>query len=1079
MVWSADGCRILWANAAGAAVLGARTLLQLREWAFAADAPSAGQIAALAAGDDVLQDPVPLHFVLGLRTVTFLAAAFRLDIGSGEHAVLLAGTEPAPEAGPADRRALADAYCRIALDGGPAVLLVDGDRAVIGTAGDADAIADILAVLADIGLPETADAEARPPAEFVDTQTGRRAIETLPVAGAEGPLFLISIGAAEAGGEMAAEKSYPAFLFAPRMRPDRFLWEMDEDMRFRSISGDLERAVGPEFAALRGRRWDEVAEHFGLDRDGLVLSALQSRDTSSGLTVDWPVQDTDLRIPVDLAVMPIFGRDRGFRGYRGFGVCRTSAAFTDEARAANRPVDRAEPDPFEELAAAPAGAVEVFDLAADGAAEWIAVDGDEGGAIEAPESSSEDSAAAEAETAPIDLPAPAEDHFAAPGPDQEHDHESAGEADEPPAAEGAEEAVRPEEPDTERQQPGIGGRNLSERSAIGALAGITALFKAGAIKAETDANETPKADKFDEPATEATDAQAAAPAEPEAPADTEEAPATEPAPAAGNGKIVRLHAVKPEPEATDETLAPHERSAFREIARALGARLEGDDAAEPRQPKPARRGGASEAAATAPAMPVETALLDRLPGGVVICRGDRVLYANRALLALLGHDDIAGLAEAGGLDTLFHDGDNWKAESSRRYTPIAARHRDGDSIPVNARLVTVPFAGETAVMLLITEPSAAEHRIVELESIIASASDAALIVDAEATILDANPAAGELFGRSDDDLVGASLYDLLDAESRRSVEDYVESVMSAGVVSVLNEGREVGGRHADGDRLSLILTLGRIGARGDRLCAVFRDIGPWKSIELEMDEARRRAEAASAQKSDFLAKISHEVRTPLNAIIGFSEVIMDERFGPIGNERYRDYVRDIHTSGTHLISLINDLLDLSKIEAGKLELSFSSVDLGHIVEHCAATMQPEANRERVIIRTSVPAGVPPVVGDERSLRQIVLNLMSNAVKFTMPGGQVIVSTALEDDGEVTLRVRDTGVGMSAKEIETALEPFRQLATTSRLALGGTGLGLPLTKALAEANRAGFSIESALNQGTVVKITFPSTRVLSE
>ncbi len=212
---------------------------------------------------------------------------------------------------------------------------------------------------------------------------------------------------------------------------------------------------------------------------------------------------------------------------------------------------------------------------------------------------------------------------------------------------------------------------------------------------------------------------------------------------------------------------------------------------------------------------------------------------------------------------------------------------------------------------------------------------------------------------------------------------------------------------------------------------MFRDITQWKRAEEDLTNAKREAEKASSAKSDFLAKVSHEIRTPLNAIIGFSEVMMEERFGPIGNDRYKQYLKDIHVSGEHVISLVNDLLDLSKIEAGKLELNFARVDLNEVVQQCVAIMQPQANRERIIIRTSLSPTLPPVVADERSVRQIVLNLLSNSIKFTGAGGQVIVSTALTDHGEEMLRVRDTGVGMSEKELATALEPFRQVSTAGR------------------------------------------------
>jgi signal transduction histidine kinase len=243
--------------------------------------------------------------------------------------------------------------------------------------------------------------------------------------------------------------------------------------------------------------------------------------------------------------------------------------------------------------------------------------------------------------------------------------------------------------------------------------------------------------------------------------------------------------------------------------------------------------------------------------------------------------------------------------------------------------------------------------------------------------------------------------------------------------------------------------------------------------------AKAAAEHASSQKSDFLARVSHEVRTPLNAIIGFAEVMIEERFGPIANDRYREYLRDIRTSGEHVVSLVNDLLDISKIEAGKLDLNFAAVSLNEVVRESIGLMQPQANRARVVLRSSLSKEVPAIVADERTLRQIVLNLLSNSVKFTGPGGQVIASTSLAETGEALLRVRDTGEGMSEEDLAKALEPFRQLSTATMSDQAGTGLGLPLTKALVEANRATMSIKSARGEGTVVTVTIPATRVLSE
>jgi signal transduction histidine kinase len=281
-----------------------------------------------------------------------------------------------------------------------------------------------------------------------------------------------------------------------------------------------------------------------------------------------------------------------------------------------------------------------------------------------------------------------------------------------------------------------------------------------------------------------------------------------------------------------------------------------------------------------------------------------------------------------------------------------------------------------------------------------------------------------------------------------------------------------------GGRIPLFMTLGPATDTPDRFCAVFRDLTPWKKAEQDRDALRSQAEQASAAKAEFLAKISHEVRTPLNSILGFAEIMLEEKFGPIGNERYRDYLKDIRESGAHIAALLHDMLDLSKVEAGKLELTFVPVDLNEIAQACVRTMQPQANSERIIIRTSLSPNLRPIVADARSLQQIISNLLANAIKFAGPGGQVIVSTGVTDKGGVVLRVRDTGTGMSGKELETAMAPFRPAATAAPGANGGD-VGLPLTKALAEANRGTFHIVSKVNDGTLVEIAFPPTRIPAE
>lgn len=241
-----------------------------------------------------------------------------------------------------------------------------------------------------------------------------------------------------------------------------------------------------------------------------------------------------------------------------------------------------------------------------------------------------------------------------------------------------------------------------------------------------------------------------------------------------------------------------------------------------------------------------------------------------------------------------------------------------------------------------------------------------------------------------------------------------------------------------------------------------------QSVQTQLGEA-------AEDRTDFLAKVSHEVRTPLNSIIGFSELMKEERLGPIGNDRYRGYIRDIHESGLYALSLINDLLDISKIASGNFEINFTAVDLDELAEGCLHVMQPQAQAGRVVLRTDIEGPLPRVLADARAMKQVLLNLLSNAVKFTGPGGQVIVSARQLETGAVRLRVRDTGIGMTGSEIEQAMRPFRQLDTAPRKQVG-TGLGLPLTKALVEANRATFKLKSSSGSGTTVDILFGPDRI---
>ena len=537
-------------------------------------------------------------------------------------------------------------------------------------------------------------------------------------------------------------------------------------------------------------------------------------------------------------------------------------------------------------------------------------------------------------------------------------------------------------------------------------------------------------------------------------------------------------------------LAPHERNAFREIARTLGAR--GDPGARGETsgsfaipPEPVRDLAEQARSAGKPEPPSAGTgnWLNVLPFGLLVLRGGEMVFASQPLLAWLGFADLAAFAAAGGLRAVCRNALPQGSPPERR--ALSLRTHDGVSFAVDAQSGSFIWEGAPAEFWALTRPSSAalEQRVGVLQAalrqredeadetlaILDTATDGFVLINADGAILGLNGSAESLFGYGRNQVAGENFTLLLARDSHPAALEYFAR-LKAGQQAIGRQenGCEVFGRSRQGGAIPLHLTIGQLGRGGGKFCAVLRDLSRWKQAEDAIEEARDRAERGSQAKSEFLAKVSHEIRTPLNAILGFAEVIIEERFGPVGNERYKEYLKDIHASGVHMMSLVNDLLDLSKIESGGLDLAFAAVDANRVVADCVALIQPQANRDKVITRLALAPHLPAIWVDERSLRQIVLNLLANAVRYNEPGGQVIVSTAFQASGRAVLRVKDTGIGMSDAELEKALEPFRQIDSSRG---GGAGLGLPLTKALAEANRASFAIRSRKSEGTLVEIAF--------
>lgn len=571
-----------------------------------------------------------------------------------------------------------------------------------------------------------------------------------------------------------------------------------------------------------------------------------------------------------------------------------------------------------------------------------------------------------------------------------------------------------------------------------------------------------------------------------------------------------------EPPTTDEDawtplhdphLSSNEHAAFREIARALGARFAGDstpddEVSETRTGEERATGGSvtpfptamtrfAEPASEDPNAAV-SATLERVPGGVMVYRGDSVLFANSHLLAMAGFADLAELAASSGIGKLF--GGLVPHERKINGAPAILTAASGHRLSVDMQASDLDWRGAPAHLLLIRDAVAGEPgrervalqiadafagaRAADAQAVLDSLDDGVITLDRNGRIIGLNRSAATTFGLDPREVVGAAILSLFAAESAVAVLASVHGIAGSGQTVLAQATPDVIGRTAAGMSPLLIKVTPLAGRDDGRMVMTVRDVRATRRIEAETSNARQAAEYASARKSDFLARISHEIRTPMNGILGFADMMLAEPFGPVGHERYRDYLGDIHASGTHVLSLVNDLLDLAKIEAGRLDLTFAEVPFNDVVTHCVAMLQPQAMRDRIVVRTSFSDDLPMLVADERSVRQAALNIIANAIAFTEAGGQVIVSTTMADRGEIALRVRDTGIGMTPDEVETALEPFRQIAVAAS-ARGradgrstGTGLGLPLTKALVEANHGRFRIESRKDEGTLVEMLFP-------
>ena len=518
-------------------------------------------------------------------------------------------------------------------------------------------------------------------------------------------------------------------------------------------------------------------------------------------------------------------------------------------------------------------------------------------------------------------------------------------------------------------------------------------------------------------------------------------------------------------------LSPGEHNAFRELSRQLAARLQLNESVRDR--------GAIAAPSAEPKLYPQPdhethavndhSLLDRLPIGILVYRYGELVFANRSFLAMTGYADLNTLAAAGGLDALFVDtaiASLTEGRAEGRHLLIATR--SGSDLPVDGRLHAITWNSEPAFAIVLANTDAdettyeaalrrAEGELRDMRRILDAATDAVMLIDRNGCILSSNRGGEVLFDRTRRELEGAQFADLLAPQSRPLLADALNAAKRdpgrAAVTAVALTG--------SGSEVPVSGAIRRIGEDHNRLAIALRSIAGSAGDELPRQTA--------SDKLIALAKLSHDARTPLNSILGFCDIMLAERFGAIGNERYRSYVDNIRLAGTHLLALITNAADLARIEAGTFDLSPSAVNLNEVVSESILEMQPQANEARVIIRVSLAPAAGRVLADLGAVRQIVSNLLGSALRNSRPGGQVIVSTGVTPARDIVLRLRDNGGSVTETAIAAALDANGPQATTPPWS--ATGQTLPLTRALAEANQAHLAITSKPKDGTLFEVIF--------
>ena len=505
---------------------------------------------------------------------------------------------------------------------------------------------------------------------------------------------------------------------------------------------------------------------------------------------------------------------------------------------------------------------------------------------------------------------------------------------------------------------------------------------------------------------------------------------------------------------------------------------------------------------------------------------DRIVLSNKAWRDL--NSDIAEMTKPGirfvdHLRALIKKGlapdsigreEEWLRERMERHLnpsgPFEIARQDGRILRIYEQ--RLPNDGTILIISDITASKRADQALIESEArfraVVNNSPTKIHCKDAEGRYVLINTLAAELFGVTEENALGKTTHDIFPKDKADAFTAHDQGVLDSGEAV---EGEEEW-PHQDGARTYLtvkfpihdfannIIGTGAIGTDiTDRKHAEEMLQASEKNLQMriaELEEAQRRlknqesnlirlagdlkiardqAEAANRAKTEFLATMSHELRTPLNAIIGFSEIIQTEILGPVGSVKYRDYASDIHESGTHLLDLINDILDLSKVESGMDELYEEDVQIPNLTRSVWRLLQKRADEKSVRLILELPEELPPLRADLRKLKQILVNLMSNAIKFTEADGMVSLKVWFDKNNSYVFQIEDTGIGIRKEDLPKAMSQFGQVDSALNRLHAGTGLGLPLTKALVELHGGTLDLQSLPNVGTTVTVRFPAER----